>query len=579
MDTGDLNISDNETDTISQDSERSKQYIRIHDKKEIPTLLFEILGIDHNQFDPNKITDSSYTILYNLLVKQCPFTVIVEKNYVDRFYRDSYYLYYASKNRQYNRFCKRLFFFKGIFYDIENRTEKTLEKMFMGSMVIRPLVHGKIGRTLLNPYFFANRKSYMRYATYEVVVLSKQLRIHAFPFSMQDGETTTCAEVTIQNLIDYFSRKYQDYRIALASEIFERVDQHGYERCLPTKGLKYSEISRVFSEVGFYPRLYSISSFQNEYQFKRNMHYYIESGIPVAVGIERLNTKALHSITCIGHGEKRLNEAKLRRRVRVSYNNKKENVPIWVIDTADLFDEYIVMDDNIQPYAKYAWKKRKDTSQSPKLTKAEKSFFTYDRFSFGEAELKNMMVPLSKRMFLEAEDAYDLFVDNLSRRDFGIRAMTDRKIGTKDNPLVMRIFLASSRHFRQARVNNLRRVADSALFAYSSALFPKFVWVCEIYTIQSYLSDSPKVCAELVIDATASSHDRNNVIIYNYGKVVRVSNSLEVEKLFNEDIDQRKEPSDKSEDEDGTEYFYKIVNDIELEPYTHNLHLPSNKYK
>ena len=34
-------------------------------KEEIPTLLWEILGIDPNQYDPNTISDSSYNILYN----------------------------------------------------------------------------------------------------------------------------------------------------------------------------------------------------------------------------------------------------------------------------------------------------------------------------------------------------------------------------------------------------------------------------------------------------------------------------------------------------------------------------------
>ncbi len=584
MDSSTLNDSDNE---LQIEAELYKQYFWIENESELPTLLCYLLNIDSTPYSEKNVGDAepAYKILYDLLKPQLKasgsFTLIEEQFYVDRYYRDSYYLYYASKYRQYSRFCKRIFLFKGIIEDIECCEEKDLEECFMGTMVIRPLVHGKIGRTLLNPFFFADKKAYMRYATYEVVVLSKQLRIHAFPFSMQDGETTTCAEVTILNLIDYFSRKYQDYRIAFTSEVFERVDQHGYERCLPTKGLKYSEISRVFSEVGFYPRLYSYRSFQNEYQFKRNMHYYIESGIPVAVGIRRLNTNALHSITCIGHGEKRLDELKIRSRIRVSYNNNKrrENVPIWVIDTADLYDEYIVMDDNKKPYTKYEWEKI-PSSKASGDSKVNNSLFSRDRFSFGNAELINMMVPLSKRMFLEAEDAYDLFVDNLSRKDIGISKWTGMNIGTLDNPLVMRIFLASSRHFRQARVKYFRDKNCSARFNYSSALFPKFVWVCEVYTIQSYLSPEPSVIAELVIDATTSSHDRNSVIIYNYKNVIRVSNSLKAEESFAWNTD---EDNDQPSEIEGAEidegYFFKVSNATDLQPYTHNLHLPTIKYR
>ena len=362
MDSSTVNQLDLDRVNKAKELEQYNVHIPIRNVSSLRTMLIKILCIDSEQFDSYKSiydSDSSYRLLFDMLKKNIPFTVFLSNYYVDRFYRDSYYIYYASKLSQYSRFCKRIFLFKGIISteEFEKSIEKTLEKRFMGTMVIRPLSHGKIGRSLLNPYYFADRKSFMRYAIYNVVVLSKQLRVYAFPFSMQDGETTTCAEVTILNLIDYFSRKYQDYKIALPSEVFERVDRHGYERSLPTKGLKYSEISRVFSEIGFYPRLYSALSFQNEYQFKRNMHYYIESGIPVAVGIQSIDTKALHSITCIGHGEKRLDEETMKRRVRVSYNGKIDNDPIWIIDTADLYDEYIVMDDGKSPYSKYAWKK------------------------------------------------------------------------------------------------------------------------------------------------------------------------------------------------------------------------------
>ena len=550
------------------------EFIRINTPEELPTLLLELLGIDSNKYPVNSLYDSdvSFKFLYDMLSDKVPFTVIVERHYVDRFYRDSYYLYYSSKLSQYSRYCKRVFLFKGLLHSFQGYSKENLEEIFMGSMVIRPLYHGKIGRSLLNPFFFADKNSYLRYATYEVVVLSEQLRVHAFPFSMQDGETTTCAEVTILNLIDYFSRKYQDYRIALPSEVFERVDRHGYERRLPTKGLKYSEISRIFSEIGFYPRLYSVPSFENEYQFKRNMHYYVESGIPVAVGIQRLNSQDLHSITCIGHEKTLLTKDRLNRMVRVFYNDNSEgkNDSIWVIDTADLYDRYIIMDDGDLPYSKCGWEKIK--IESTDLVNSK------EILSFGKAKPKNMMVPLSKRMFLEAEDAYDLFVDNLSRTDFGIRAKTGLDIGTMDNPIVLRMFLATSRHFRQTRVKDLEGQGSDAVIYYSTSLFPKFVWVCEIYTIDSYLSDEPKVEAELVIDATSSSHDLSNVIIFNYGSTIKVSNSLDAERDFLDNGCNDADDTNTDAGEDFYDFFYDVQKPVKLHPYTHNLHLPTNKY-
>lgn len=560
---------------IQKSLEQYNEYVRIRSGIQLKTFLLELLDIDaasYESYEEVYDSDASYRVMFDMLKEHCPFTVVVENHYVDRMYRDSYYLYYASKHRQYSRYCKRVVFFKGALKDITSKLEKNLEKRFMGSMVIRPLPHGKIGRSLLNPYYFADRSSFLRYATYNVVVQSKQLRINAFPYSMQDGETTSCAEVTILNLIDYFSRKYQDYRIALPSEVFERIDRHGYERTLPTKGLQYSEISRVFSEVGFFPRLYSVPSFQNNYQFKRNMHYYVESGIPVAMGIQRMNTKELHSITCIGHGEAHFNQEELLKRVRVSYNRNENTEPIWVVDTADLFAEYVVMDDGKRPYEMYRWR---DINQ----TDGDINSFSVSSFSFGDADPKNMMVPLYKRMFLEAEDAYDLFVENLSRLDFGIRKMTGLDIGTKENPLVLRIFLASSRHFRQIRIENLRANGSNAASFYSATLFPKFVWVCELYSIETYLDGDPELIGEIVLDATASSHDSENVIIFNYGTTIRIMDPLCSQKISDGKSSQNENNHQVKDGE--TEYFYDNFYAIDrvspLKPYTHNLHTPNNE--
>ncbi len=548
--------------------EQANEIILIKSNVELITFLGDILDIDLRNYDSqsdlkrsNKSFDMLYEILSVFLKNHQPITAIVEKFYVDRFYRDSYYLYYASKLRTYSRFCKRVFLFYGE-VDIHTSTDRTLEKNFMGSLVIRPLYNKEIGRSLLNPYFFANRKSYLRFATYKVVVLTRELRIHAFPFSMQDSETTTCAEITILNLIDYFSTKYQDYKIAFPSDIYEIVDRLGYERGIPTKGLDYPEISRVFSEIGFFPRLYSIYSFQDVLHFKRVMHYYIESGIPAAVGLQlsEPHEDLFHSITCIGHGA--IDKRCLLSRTLISYNGKDENIPIWYLNSADFYVDYVVMDDGKQPYANYSWKletgKKYNTNIVDKKT-----------YSFDGTHPQYLMVPLSKRMFLEAEDACDLFLDNLSRTDFGIQAKTGLNIGSKDNPFVMRMFLASSRHFRQFRVKDLKKKGSPFSLSYASTLFPKFVWVCEIYTIDSYLSKEPEVLAELVIDATAAKDDYSNVIIYNYGKVIKVTNTLALENEMG-GIGFSKGSPDGTDDE----YFYSTDIPVKLKPYCHNLQSP-----
>lgn len=74
------------------------------------------------------------------------------------------------------------------------------------------------------------------------------------------------------------------------------------------------------------------------------MHYYVESGIPIAIDL-MLPNEMRHAIVCIGHGK--VDHSKLGSR-RYSISNNKSR--LWIIDTADLISDYVVMDDNQKPY-------------------------------------------------------------------------------------------------------------------------------------------------------------------------------------------------------------------------------------
>ena len=61
--------------------------------------------------------DTSYKILYLLLKNILPLTVLVEEKYIDKIYRDSYYMHFSCKHGEYSRFCKRLFVFSGNIFE------------------------------------------------------------------------------------------------------------------------------------------------------------------------------------------------------------------------------------------------------------------------------------------------------------------------------------------------------------------------------------------------------------------------------------------------------------------------------
>ena len=525
--------------------------IIINTEPELITFLLDILEYGENiESEEILLEDTSYKILYLLLKNILPLTVLVEEKYIDKIYRDSYYMHFSCKHGEYSRFCKRLFVFSGnIFekldcYNFCDLSTKKLQDNFVGTIVTRPLRGGKIGRCLLNPHFLLKDKNiYLRYARYSATVYGKRLQINAFPFSMQDGETTTCAEVTILNLMDYFGKKYCEYRSILPSDIVSIVEKNDFERALPARGLKYATITKVFSEMGFYPRLYAKKLFADGSQFKRVMHYYIESGIPVAIGV-KVDEKTKHSVVCIGHGE--INYKDIGKKIYAIYDKEIGNY-IWIVDSSDLCRNYIMMDDGQVPYEEMEWKVEK----SHNINKS-------DKYILGDYEPEVLMVPLYKRMFLEAQDAYDISTSALASKDIGIQKFYPN-IGSKEKPVIIRLFMCSSRNYKYQRMSNLSKKNEYLCKVYNKLRLPRFIWVCEIY------DEKGKASGEIVIDATSSpDYGTKSILLFHYPYYVLMchKNIVNVGMLFGND-----------------EVFEKLDKWEPIDSYNHNLHLPENKMK
>lgn len=483
-----------------------------------------ILNVSDQEFNQGKdfLIDhnTSFRVLWKLFAHLGTYTVVLEDHYVDRVYRDSYYFYYSGKHFNYSRFCKRLCLFNGIlgheFYDCMS---EELEKCFIGSIVIRPISDRSIGRTLLNPYYFLPDTSCrIRLTEYNVTVYGKQLHVRAFPYSMQDGETTSCAEITILNLLDYYSQSYPEYHYLLPSEISGLAEMNSYERRMPTTGLSYELISKIFCDVGFYPRLYSTQKMV-KIKFRHILHYYIESGIPVALGL-KFGKENKHSIISIGHVAPKSD--KLGEELTSAYDAQSHNV-IWICDTADTVDTYCIMDDNRVPY-----------KLSKCIETVEEGKSDVSLLKLNGCEVEYMMVPLYKRMILEAADAYDICLSILASKQFGIKGFLqpdmlltkffdcDEKIcnyGTKEEPLVIRLFMASSRTFRKKRDEQFRNRNCEVRDLYNMTIFPKFVWVCELTSRKLY--EKNQVFGEIIIDATSSADVKmDSFIIIHYPNVI-----------------------------------------------------------
>lgn len=454
-------------------------------------------------------------------------TVMTELYYVDREYRDSYYMYYARKHSDYERFTMRIIIFAGdVVSEIAQYQAEKLQKCFIGSCVLRPLQVGAIGRSLISPQYILCQQSkdyYIRTTKYHLTPFGISLDVEAFPYMMQDGETVTCAEVTLIDIFDYFSSQYADYKYLCPSEIQKIVSRHSFERVLPSKGLNYEMLSRVLSDQGFEPKLYMSKQKLATWDIRRCLSRYVESGIPVAVELQDPQTSAYHSVICIGR-EKRKQAKDVIGSVERQYSlntgtNRDQNV-LHFYDTADSYTEYVVMDDNNIPY--------QPVQIVPKMIKNEKGTKKKKVYSMGNQIVYGLAAPLHTRMVIDAEQAESLSLTFLATPELNLATLY-RNIGpgriegadeiyetlgtTKENPLIIRLFLTSAATYRRQRVAATEHPEMKDVYA--QLPLPHFVWVCELYTTKSY--DQSKAIGEIVLDGTASPNaEQGSIVLMQY---------------------------------------------------------------
>ena len=538
----------------------------VSSEEEIPFYIAGIFNIRENEYEKGldfMMEDRDFAILYHVFLTLLQyvqshgipsFTFLLEENYVDRVYRDSYYFFFSGKHFSYNRFCKRVFLFaRTLDESLLDFTAEELQKHFVGSIVIRPISGRAVGRTLLDPkYFLGDSPVYARWATYSVIVSGKKISVHAFPYSMQDGETTACAEITILNLLDYFSRSYPEYHYLLPSDINRIAQENGYERSLPTHGLKYEVVSKAFCESGFYPRLYSLGEMPTD-KLRRILYYYIESGIPLALGVA-MESNNKHSVIVIGHGKVNADSQNFNQ-CYACYDKKSQNT-LWVYDASDIIDELCIMDDSQIPY---------------KLMECKIN--DSNRLLLGDYVIETVVVPLYKKMYLEASDASEIFKVILASQEFGFpkselncteagdgnaSVREEECLGTKEKPLVVRIFMTSSRGLRKCRDEQFSDGNEEVRSWYRTTVFPKFIWVCELSVADKYKKE---VIGEIILDATSSADAyADSLIIAHYPRRIFCNLPQDIQELGDKD--------------DGN--MHEISKWQPFRPYDSNLYLVSD---
>lgn len=388
--------------------------------------------------------------------------MVVETEYVDAVFRDTYYNYFSTKLKPYYRNCVRLSFFEPGFKTINEfcqLPEEEVQRLYLGFLVLRPI--GKcIGRNIISPK--AKKAPYssvkLTLAEFHSTCLGVKLTVEAFPHASQDGEYMTCAETTTWNLMEYFGNKYALYKPLLPSELINNLHAYSTQRMVPSSGLTIQQISMAIEQQGFSSLLYT----NKDKRFKELFTCYVESGLPLAVAIS--SNVGGHAVVCVGREE--VDKGKMNKGRLFGSNG----YIVWNYNV----DNFVFNDDNRPSYMI--------------------DDFTKPTQYLPNAAIQAFIVPLHKKIYLPAEQAIDT-------SHFFIEKEFHFPTGS-----AVRTFLTSCRSYREYIRRNLD-FTDALKIAYLKLEMPKFIWVTEVSTNADFLHN--KVNSLIILDATSPSLSSN----------------------------------------------------------------------
>lgn len=413
-------------------------------------------------------------------------TFVYEKPYIDKVFRDSYYTYFASKHKSIARDCIRISIFDGTLNDADFFTvdkKDQIQSAYLGFFILRPMREKILGRSLISPKAFLQQNFLTCLVKVNTQLFGIPLEVHAFPHSSQDSHTITCAETTIWAIMEYFGNRYSEYKPTLPSEITKVLSTSYTHRVYPSEGLTAIQISKALKEFNFGVVTYSYKKDNpDQSELFRTISTYIESGIPVILSVTTEYSLG-HAVIACGHEDINFSsEKEVETAFEGCYPMLISETKIY--ETSTLKKRFLFIDDNRPQYL---------------LESLQKPFNSYPDSKFQSGSIKNLIVPLYSKIYLDERRAQALFTEILSHSEFGLV----KNFPSPPEKMTRRVFLTSSRSFKKFVFEN-PSYSDVNKRIILSLNLPKFIWICELSSFGNY--QKGKIDAQIILDATGNQN-------------------------------------------------------------------------
>lgn len=467
---------------------------------------FACCGVSENA-NPKGAAKVLRTTLERVCMRAKEVTCVLELWHTDAVYSDLYANVYVQDYFETPRRCVRVSIFAcsldmETFASRPGMTEgwerpprqdgESLQKDFVGSVVITPCAGGLAGRTLLDPKWIVQGPALMRLTDMKQTIRGRRLVVPSLPWRQQDGEAMSCAETSLLTLSCYYSNEYSDYPVMMPSKMLGIIQRGSDVRVVPSQGRDSGSIARVLQEMGLRVRKYGFESlagtavpgepFSDAEGLRRLTRVYVDSGIPVAVNVQPKGPLLGHWVVATGLQATDGSYADWISSSPYAERIELEGRSLEYIDAYNLEQSrpFVVSDDTEYPYRFAGWSELSGISGM---------------------EPVELVVPTAQKMALGAMTARELAGEILRSPVYGPLKCSD---GMPEEELVLTQQLVSVRSYLRMRCASCD---TSVARVYEEGMFPRFAWLFELVSrsVWNEAVGTRVSVAELLLDATAQS--------------------------------------------------------------------------
>ena len=435
---------------------------------------------------------------------------VLEDRYIDRDYSAEYWNFYSRTFQDHDRHCKRVHFFSGDISPLLQRPlssnrrrqiQDVTSRTYCGFCVIRPLSIAPIGRTVLKGRVrdgFNMEATVTCRADFHANLLGVDLTVTGASFVQQDERVGACAQVAIWTGMRHMHARYNYNWVSVADITrFAKPTTFRETFSLPagSDGLTSERMIRAISEAGYQPLCFERP------HIGRKVLPYVESGIPVILGLNIPGGALGHAVTIVG-------------RVFAKKDNPTN-------EAIDYVPAYIVHDDQSGPY-RWLPMYRGASNKCSFIDDTIKRNTPLDTIEFNvQCHAVVAVALMPTRVFSTATaaersawDRIDSILKNLPTiRELlekytlpaNERLLDDLHAAHSAGHIVLRTYLTSAAGYRRHLFGG--SASDKLKDALLDFHLPHFTWITEISTIGSYNHASPRlrrIYGHTVLDATST---------------------------------------------------------------------------